>query len=168
MHKVRPDVHSWGAYPQQSQEPLQMELYFTVFTAIYRSMLRFEYVRNKLETETLHCGAVFLKIFWNYRSAKCSICGVKFGHDQGQNESGNMLTFEVCCPVVACQWKSCTFKTIFFSNFRPISKLYWWKIVHSKTCSIYMSRFLPRNLAYLRTKIKILHFLFLLPFLDGL
>lgn len=86
MHKVKPGVHSWEVYPQQSHEPFKIKQYFTVFTNRYRLILRFEYVRKNQRTESLHCGAVFSKIFWNYRSVKCSIYGVIFGHDQGQND----------------------------------------------------------------------------------
>jgi len=39
-------------------------------------MQRFECVKKNQESETLHFGTAFSKIFLNYRSAKCSICGI--------------------------------------------------------------------------------------------
>ena len=84
---------------------------------------RFVYARKNQETETLHCGAVFLEIFWNYRSAKCSIYGVIFGHDQGRILR-KKVNFEVCSQtedwhgksIIAQAQTTNTFKEMFGSS----------------------------------------------------
>ena len=124
MHKVRPDVHSWEAYlQQQSHEPFKIKQYFELLLLDIDQILRFEYARKNQDTETLHCGAVFLEIFWNYRSAKCSIYGVIFGHDQGRILR-KKVNFEVCSQtedwhgksIIAQAQTTNTFKEMFGSS----------------------------------------------------
>lgn len=71
MHKVRPGVYSWEAYPKQSHETFKMEQYYTVFTGRYKLIQRCKHVRKNQESETLHSqrdclGILKVNIFRNY------------------------------------------------------------------------------------------------------
>jgi len=100
--------------------------------------------KDKARNINAQFHAIFSEIISNFKRAELLLFGSDIEQCSRKKYSGIMLTLGMCCPVMACQWKSCTFKTIFFSNFRPISELYWWKIFHSRECSIYMSHFTRR------------------------